>query len=266
MVAEKCKSFRGRVAAPMLIVAISAVVAGCEGRMGGLASSNLETSSTAPVSIKETAELGRRWQKNQGDTRLGLAYAGQLKALGQTEQQLQVLKTLTASHPGDQQLLAIYGKQLAEAGKSAKAADALEKAIAAGNSDWRTYSALGSVLDQQGKYPDARSKYEQALRLAPDQITVLNNLGMSYALEGDLAKAEATLRHANKLPASKGEPRIRQNLALVVGLQGRFDEARQITSQDLPPDQVEANMAYLKKMLSQPNTWQQLQQTSPGQG
>jgi Flp pilus assembly protein TadD len=51
---------------------------------------------------------------------------------------------------------------------------------------------------------------------------------------------------------------VRQNLALVVGLQGRFDEARQIASADLPPDQVEANMAYLQKMLAQPNTWQQL--------
>jgi Flp pilus assembly protein TadD len=51
---------------------------------------------------------------------------------------------------------------------------------------------------------------------------------------------------------------LRQNLALVVGLQGRFDEARQIASVDLPPDEVEANMAYLQKMLAQPNTWQQL--------
>jgi Flp pilus assembly protein TadD len=48
-------------------------------------------------------------------------------------------------------------------------------------------------------------------------------------------------------------------LALVVGLQGRFDEAKQIASEDLPPEQVEANLAYLQQMLSQPNTWKQLQ-------
>jgi len=46
----------------------------------------------------------------------------------------------------------------------------------------------------------------------------------------------------------------------VVGLQGRFEEASAIASKDLPPQQVEANMAYLKTMLSQPNTWQQLQE------
>ena len=58
-------------------------------------------------------------------------------------------------------------------------------------------------------------------------------------------------------------PRVRQNLALVVGLQGRFDEARKIASEDLPPNEVEANLAYLQQMLSQPNTWKQLQE---GQG
>jgi Flp pilus assembly protein TadD len=83
---------------------------------------------------------------------------------------------------------------------------------------------------------------------------------MSYALQGDLKEAEKTLRMADALPKAASEPRIRQNLALVVGLQGRFEEASAIASKDLPPQQVEANMAYLKTMLSQPNTWQQLQE------
>ena len=95
-------------------------------------------------------------------------------------------------------------------------------------------------------------------------MSVLNNLGMSYALEGNLKQAEATLRQADAMPRSKSEPRIRQNLALVVGLQGRFDEASKLAREDLPPEQVEANRAYLKKMLSQPNTWQQI--SDGGQG
>ena len=71
--------------------------------------------------------------------------------------------------------------------------------------------------------------------------------------------AEKTLRLAIAGKGAEKLPRIRQNLALVVGLQGRFDEARKIASQDLPPDQVDANLAYLQQMLSQPNTWAQLQ-------
>jgi Flp pilus assembly protein TadD len=48
---------------------------------------------------------------------------------------------------------------------------------------------------------------------------------------------------------------VRQNLALVIGLQGRFDEARAIYAAELPPDQVEANMAYVRSMLTQQNRW-----------
>jgi Flp pilus assembly protein TadD len=267
MANKKCKGFCGRIRAPTLIVAVAVAIAGCEGKSITLGSGDtLTTASTAPASLKETAALGQRWRKDPGDTRLGLAYASSLKSLGQTQQQSEVLKTLVERHPGDQQLMVIYGKQLVETGQGAQGAGILEQAIAAGNSDWKTYSALGSALDQQGKYAEARGKYEQALILAPNQITVLNNLGMSFALEGNLTRAEATLRQANELPTGRTEPRIRQNLALVVGLQGRFDEARKIASEDLPADQVEANMAYLQKMLSQPNTWQQLQQSPPGQG
>ena len=43
---------------------------------------------------------------------------------------------------------------------------------------------------------------------------------------------------------------MRQNLALVVGLQGRFAEAESIAKADLPPDEAAANVAYLREMLS----------------
>jgi Flp pilus assembly protein TadD len=83
-------------------------------------------------------------------------------------------------------------------------------------------------------------------------------MAMSYALEGKLPEAEQRLRGLVSQPGSAAIPKMRQNLALVVGLQGRFDEAREIASKDLPPDQVEANLAILQDMLAQPNTWAEL--------
>jgi Flp pilus assembly protein TadD len=44
---------------------------------------------------------------------------------------------------------------------------------------------------------------------------------------------------------------VRQNLALVVGLQGRFAEAESIARSDLPPEEAAANVAYLKQMMSE---------------
>jgi Flp pilus assembly protein TadD len=50
-------------------------------------------------------------------------------------------------------------------------------------------------------------------------------------------------------------PRGRQNLALVVGLQGRFAEAETIARADLPADEAAANVSYLRQMLAQRGGW-----------
>jgi Flp pilus assembly protein TadD len=242
------------------LIALSCLALGaCQDKSASLDGADpLATGSTSPPSLKETAELAQDWQKDPKNLRVGMAYAIQLKKLGQNDRQLQVLGTLFQYHPQDPALLSIYGRELAQAGQPDQAQPLLTKVIAAGSTDWRVYSAMGSTFDQQAKYSEARDYYQRALKVAPGNVAVMNNLGMSYALEGNLQQAEKTLREASNLPAGASEPRVRQNLALVVGLQGRFDEARQIASADLPPDQVDANMAYLQKMLSQPNTWQQL--------
>ncbi|MDJ0931043.1 tetratricopeptide repeat protein [Breoghania sp.] len=86
------------------------------------------------------------------------------------------------------------------------------------------------------------------MKIVPGEPSVLNNLAMSHVLENDLTSAEKILRSA--MASSTKDTRIRQNLALVLSLQGRFAEAEQVASTDLPPEQVKANMAYLKRMLA----------------
>jgi Flp pilus assembly protein TadD len=223
---------------------------------------DLSTASIGSASIKDTADAGRKWDADPNNVKLGLNYAARLKALGQTQRQIVVLETLAARNPANRDLQSTYGKELLQAGNPQKAATVLANAVALGAPDWKLHSALGSAHDQLGRYAEARAQYDAALKLKPGEISVLNNQAMSLALEGNLAKAEAALRQIQTMPGAKTEPRSRQNLALVVGLQGRFDESRQIASQDLPPEQVDANMAYLERMLSQPNTWQQLK--TPG--
>ena len=94
--------------------------------------------------------------------------------------------------------------------------------------------------------------------LQPNEPSILSNLGMSYVLGGDLKSAENYLRTAISQPGA--DSRVRQNLALVVGLQGRFDEAEQIARGELSPERAQANIAYLRGMLAQQNAWSQLEQ------
>ena len=254
-----------RITLPLLLVVSAFAISACQSKTASLESlEGLNTASTAPASFKKTAELGERWQHDQKNLELGLAYADGLEKLGQTDQQLQVLATLAEQNPGNANIRVVYGKKLLGSGRSEQAIPVLKAAADSGTGDWRILSALGSAYDQQGLYQKARAEYRKALANDAGNLSVLNNMGMSLALEGNLKEAEVTLRQADALPRSKSEPRIRQNLALVVGLQGRFDEASKLASEDLPQDQVEANMAYLQKMLSQPNTWQQI--SDGGQG
>jgi Flp pilus assembly protein TadD len=67
-------------------------------------------------------------------------------------------------------------------------------------------------------------------------------------LSNDLPKAEETLRRAYAKAASN--PRVRTNLAVVVGLQGRPSEAETIVRAGLPEDQARASAADLKQILA----------------
>ena len=123
-------------------------------------------------------------------------------------------------------------------------------------------SAEAAILDQMGHHSEARTLYAQALTYAPNEPTILSNYGMSYVLTGELPQAEKLLRQAIAQP--NADSRVRQNLALVVGLEGRFAEAEKIAGAEISPQQAEANIAYLRQMLAQRNTWQALKTTSAG--
>jgi Flp pilus assembly protein TadD len=247
-----------RIVAAALLAASALPLAACQNKnTAALTGDTLTTASTAQPSFRGTAELGKKWQANPKDVEAGVAFADGLEKLNQTDQQLSVLQTLAAQNPGDARVQSLFGKKLINAGRAGEAIPVLEP-IAARSGDWRIHSALGSAYAQTARYGDARGEYQRALALQPNEISVTNNMAMSYALEGNLKQAETVLRQARSAPGGKEAQKIRQNLALVVGLQGRFDEARQIASEDLPPEQVDENMAYLQKMLSQPNTWQKL--------
>src|SRR5690348_208760 len=133
-----CRSPLVRRMSFAVLIATSALTLGaCQNKDGLDGVDPLTTGSTAPASLKETAKLGERWQADPKNLQLGLAYANQLKKLGQNDRHLQVLATLAQYHPNDQKLLTLYGRELAQAGQSAQAQTVLTQAITAGSTDWK---------------------------------------------------------------------------------------------------------------------------------
>jgi Flp pilus assembly protein TadD len=191
---------------------------------------------------------GERYRANPKDAEAALRYGQALRRSGQRAQAVAVFEQASLAHPGDKPLLAGFGRALADNGNFQKAFDVLSRAHSPENPDWRILSVQGTALDQLGRNDEARRYYASALRIVPEEPSVLSNLGMSYVLSKDLPKAEEALRRAYGV--GKADSRVRQNLALVIGLQGRFSEAESIVSADLPPEEAAANVAYLKDMLN----------------
>jgi Flp pilus assembly protein TadD len=195
------------------------------------------------------SEWGERHRAKPNDPVAAINYAQALRGIGQRAQAAAVLEQASIQNPKNTELLGAYGRALADVGNYQQALDVLERAHSPDKPDWRILSVQGAVLDQVGRHDEAQRYYASALRIVPEEPSVLSNLGLSYALSKDLAQAEATLRRAVGRP--RVDPRVRQNLALVVGLQGRFEEAETLARADLPPEEAAANVTYLREMLSQ---------------
>jgi len=237
------------LASAALTTAMATALAGCQtAGMSGITGS-LGARAEAPADPNRAAEIaGERYRSNPKDPGAALAYGQALRGIGQRAQAVAMLEKASLANPGNKTVLAAYGRALADNGNFNAAFETLSHAHSPDNPDWRILSVQGTVLDQMGRSDEARRYYASALKLAPGEPSVLSNLGLSYVLTKDLPKAEETLRQA--YAAGRADARVRQNLALVVGLQGRFAEAETIVQADLPPDEAAANVAYLKQMLN----------------
>ena len=209
-------------------------------------------------SRKSLDTLAARYRDNPGDANAAIAYASALRASDQRAQAVAVLEQTTIRNPNNMPLLGAYGRALADTGQYQQALVALDHAHTPDAPDWRILNVQGAVLDQMGRHTDAQRHYISALKIVsvPDEPSVLSNLGLSYLLTKDLKSAEVTLRRAVAQP--NAGPKVRQNLALVVGLRGRFEEAEKIATADLPEAEATANVAYLRQMLAQKGDWKKM--------
>ena len=235
--------------ATILVLALTAVLGGCSGKLGDITGS-VPARPDAP-GRQHVDALGAKYRADSKNPEIAIAYARALRAGGQRAQAVAVLQQTSILNPKNQAVLADYGRALADAGRYQQALEVLSKAHTPDQPDWRLLNAQGAVLDQMGNFAEARNYYQTALKIAPDEPAILSNLGLSYMLAKDLPRAEVTLKRATA--RADADPRVRQNLALVLGLQGKYEEAERVASGDLPPDEARANVAYLREMLKQPD-------------
>lgn len=217
------------------------------------------TEITGSISDQQSLEaLAARYKKNPKDKATMIYFAAALRGIGQSDQAVAVLERGVQAAPRDLDIKIAYAKALTSAGRFDQALIVVNDAIDPAAPDWNALSVKGAVLDQNGHNAEARQLYQQALTIAPNQPSLYANIGLSFAMSNDLTRAEEQLRIAAKMRGATSQ--IRQNLALVVGLQGRFDEARQLYAAELSAAEVEANMSYIRALLTQQNRWDKIKE------
>ena len=195
---------------------------------------------------KATEYWGNQYSKHPRDVEAALSYAKNLKAMGQKQAAMSVLQQVAMIHGNDRRVASEYGRLALDLDQVSLAAQVLEGAEDPAKPDWRVVAARGTVLAKQGKYSDAVPFYERALTLAPGQPSILNNLALAHTMSGNSAKGEELLRQA--AAAQGATPRVKQNLALVLGIEGKYDESKQVAAAVMAPNDAAANADLIRRM------------------
>jgi len=202
--------------------------------------------------LSRSAFWSREYDRDPTDAVAGVELAVALRLLGRYEEAAATATRVLVLHPDNQSALLESARAYIEMDKGFYALEPLKKAKAAAPRDWTVYMLEGVAHEQNEQPEDARTAYLQALELSPNNPAVLSDLALWYAKRGDTCQAEKLLRTASAQPTANA--RERQNLALVLGMEGRFAEAEQLMRQDLPPPITDNNLAYLKAEAAMPQT------------
>lgn len=237
----------------------------------GVSSSGLSKESNPVVFLESAAKFAEREREydtaarhwahlaslEPGNTGYVRNLAVSLRVLGRHEDAERVLLQALRDKPENMDLNEEMAKTLIASGRLRDGVVLIEKINTQPGIDKarsaRLYSAMGVAYDRAENHTKAQSQYKRALKAEPYNAMALNNLGLSYAMDGQLDLAEKTLRQA--LVAPTASTQVRQNLAMVLSLKGGTDEARRLVSQDLPPSMVKKTVAYYGGIADQQDAW-----------
>ncbi len=254
------RRFSLRATAVAALILAAAPLGGCESfgdRTGSLRPVPSAAAPASEVDLRAYAEACRaRYERNPGEKTASIDYARALRKISRTSEAVAVMQVAAVKAPKDEQVLGEYGKALADDGQLAQAKDVLTRAYTPDDPKWDVLSVQGAVADRLGDHEAAMAFYREALKIAPNEPSVLTNMGLSLALTKQLPEAERVLRQA--AASHEAGATTRGDLALVLALESKYAEAEQVGETDLPPEAARANVEAVKRMAARngaPSGW-----------
>lgn len=194
--------------------------------------------------LTQAAFFANQFDRDPTDAQMGLYLSNALRALGRNAEAADTAHKVLLFQPNNIDVLTAAAQAHIADNNAFYAVDPLQRIIGLKPNNWQAYSLLGVAYDQIKRTDDAQTAWATALKLSPNNPDVLTNMAMARVMTGDLAGAEPLLRTAAAQKTASIQ--VRQNLALVLGLEGQMAEAEKLLREDLPPEQAEANLAWLQ--------------------
>jgi len=197
------------------------------------------------------------YQKDPANLENTISFMKALRGIGSHDRVREIATVAIPIHPDSHELHLELGRSLMARGKFEDAVPILVRsADLSPPTDATPLAVLGLAFDQSESHQKAQQAYEYALAREPNRATTLSNYGLSLAITGQLEAAENALRQAVDAPGA--DVRVRQNLALILGLQGRFDEMIAVDP-NAPARSIDANQRALRDMIAPRDVHNELQ-------
>lgn len=128
-------------------------------------------------------------------------------------------------------------------GKSVDASREFSDIVEKDGKRWRTLNALGILFTSKNMVPEAMAYYTEALKYSADNPAVLNNVGLSQAIDKNYQRSFDALDQASRLSKSPAQRKqIDMNLAMVLGASGDLERAREVAGKYYDGAALENNM------------------------
>lgn len=173
--------------------------------------------------------------------KLGMAEAA--RRLGDTTAALGMYQDLHGKYPANMDVSEGLGLTLMASGKISDAGQVFSEVIEKDPKRWRTLNALGILFVTKNMIPEATAYFTEANNQSPDNPAVLNNAGLSFAVDRNFPRAIEALQHASRVSKSPLQRKqVELNLALIHGVSGDFDTAREVAGKYLEGPALENNL------------------------
>lgn len=193
---------------------------------------------------------GKALQIDPGGAEAKIGLGQSFLAIGANEEAAAQFRDVLEKRGGNNIARRGLASALLAMNQTALAMQQLEAAVRSDPRDYRALNAMGVALDMQGRHVEAQERYTQGLQIAPENLSLRSNLGLSLAICGEAGPALDLL-----IPAASSrsaDVRVRQNLAFAYAMAGDFEKSLQLSRRDVGEQEAQRQLSYFMQLRSLP--------------